>query len=284
MRLTVRQNLSVFAQLYAVADIDERIAELAADLELTEFLDRPTGKLSAGQKTRVSLAKALLNQPGSPAARRADRLARSRHRRLGARPARALSPRAGRDRAARLAQHDRGRAAVRARHHHEDGPHRGRRHAGPPARPLRPRDAGRGVPRRRARARRRIARRRNDRQRRRPRLFRQPRRRHGAALLVSAALVLAARARPDLLADGADADVGLPAALRVAERRPLRARRRRVHRRGAAVGHPVPRPARIFDLVPRGNVVAQSRQPDDVAAAAGRVHRRADDHEHRAPG
>jgi ABC-2 type transport system ATP-binding protein len=63
MRLTVRQNLSVFAQLYAVADIDERIAGLAADLELTEFLDRPTGKLSAGQKTRVSLAKALLNRP-----------------------------------------------------------------------------------------------------------------------------------------------------------------------------------------------------------------------------
>ncbi len=62
-RLTVRQNLSVFAQLYAVADIDERIKSLAADLELTEFLDRPTGKLSAGQKTRVSLAKALLNRP-----------------------------------------------------------------------------------------------------------------------------------------------------------------------------------------------------------------------------
>src|SRR6195256_5795114 len=40
MRLTVRQNLSVFAQLYAVADIDERIASLAAELELTEFLDR----------------------------------------------------------------------------------------------------------------------------------------------------------------------------------------------------------------------------------------------------
>ena len=63
MRLTVRQNLSVFAQLYAVPDIDERIASLAADLDLTEFLDRPTGKLSAGQKTRVSLAKALLNKP-----------------------------------------------------------------------------------------------------------------------------------------------------------------------------------------------------------------------------
>ena len=63
MRLTVRQNLSVFAQLYAVDDIDRRIAELAAELDLTEFLDRPTGKLSAGQKTRVSLAKALLNRP-----------------------------------------------------------------------------------------------------------------------------------------------------------------------------------------------------------------------------
>jgi len=63
MRLTVRQNLSVFAQLYAVKDIEGRIARLAAELDLTEFLDRPTGKLSAGQKTRVSLAKALLNEP-----------------------------------------------------------------------------------------------------------------------------------------------------------------------------------------------------------------------------
>ena len=63
MRLTVRQNLSVFAQLYAVPDIRERIASLAAELDLTEFLDRSTGKLSAGQKTRVSLAKSLLNRP-----------------------------------------------------------------------------------------------------------------------------------------------------------------------------------------------------------------------------
>jgi ABC-2 type transport system ATP-binding protein len=63
MRLTVRQNLSVFAQLYAVPDIAGRIATLAAELDLAEFLDRPTGKLSAGQKTRVSLAKALLNRP-----------------------------------------------------------------------------------------------------------------------------------------------------------------------------------------------------------------------------
>jgi len=62
-RLTVRQNLSVFAQLYGVADIPARIGELAAALDLVEFLDRPNGKLSAGQKTRVSLAKALLNRP-----------------------------------------------------------------------------------------------------------------------------------------------------------------------------------------------------------------------------
>jgi ABC-2 type transport system ATP-binding protein len=63
MRLTVRQNLSVFARLYAVPDVKARIAVLAADLDLAEFLDRPLGKLSAGQKTRVSLAKALLNNP-----------------------------------------------------------------------------------------------------------------------------------------------------------------------------------------------------------------------------
>jgi ABC-2 type transport system ATP-binding protein len=63
MRLTVRQNLSVFGQLYAVPDLNGRIAGLATELELTEFLERPTGKLSSGQKTRVSLAKALLNRP-----------------------------------------------------------------------------------------------------------------------------------------------------------------------------------------------------------------------------
>ena len=63
MRLTVRQNLTVFARLYGVDHIGGRIAELAGELDLTDFLDRPTGKLSAGQKTRVSLAKALLNRP-----------------------------------------------------------------------------------------------------------------------------------------------------------------------------------------------------------------------------
>src|SRR5438477_7160058 len=63
MRLTVRQNLTIFGRLYAVQHLGDRIAQLAADLDLDEFLDRPNGKLSAGQKTRVALAKALINQP-----------------------------------------------------------------------------------------------------------------------------------------------------------------------------------------------------------------------------
>jgi ABC-2 type transport system ATP-binding protein len=62
-RLTVRQNLNVFGRLYGVPDLKERIGSLAADLDLNEFLDRPNGKLSAGQKTRVALAKALINEP-----------------------------------------------------------------------------------------------------------------------------------------------------------------------------------------------------------------------------
>ena len=63
MRLTVRQNLTIFGRLYAVENLRERIEKLAADLDLGDFLDRANGKLSAGQKTRVALAKALVNQP-----------------------------------------------------------------------------------------------------------------------------------------------------------------------------------------------------------------------------
>jgi ABC-2 type transport system ATP-binding protein len=63
MRLTVRQNLEVYARLYGVRDFRAAIAASAAELRLAELLDRPYGKLSAGQRTRVSLAKALLNRP-----------------------------------------------------------------------------------------------------------------------------------------------------------------------------------------------------------------------------
>ncbi|SNB68563.1 ABC-2 type transport system ATP-binding protein [Arboricoccus pini] len=63
MRLTVRQNLRIYAGLYGIERPHERIAQLARDLDLESFFDRATGRLSAGQKTRVMLAKALINEP-----------------------------------------------------------------------------------------------------------------------------------------------------------------------------------------------------------------------------
>jgi ABC-2 type transport system ATP-binding protein len=63
MRLTVRQNLEVFGRLYGVRSLAHRIGQIAGELRLTDLLERPYGKLSAGQKTRVSLAKALINEP-----------------------------------------------------------------------------------------------------------------------------------------------------------------------------------------------------------------------------
>jgi len=62
-RLTVRENLTVYARLYGIVDIKGRIATLSEDLQIGRFLGRPYGQLSAGEKTRVMLAKALLNEP-----------------------------------------------------------------------------------------------------------------------------------------------------------------------------------------------------------------------------
>jgi ABC-2 type transport system ATP-binding protein len=62
-RISVRENLQVYGHLYNVRGLSARIARLAEELQLTEFLDRPAGELSAGQKTRVALAKALINTP-----------------------------------------------------------------------------------------------------------------------------------------------------------------------------------------------------------------------------
>ncbi len=62
-RLTVRQNLSVYAGLYGLADVRARLARVAEELYLAELMDRPYGQLSAGQKTRVAIAKSLLNEP-----------------------------------------------------------------------------------------------------------------------------------------------------------------------------------------------------------------------------
>lgn len=62
-RLTVRENLTVYARLYGIIDIPARIAALGEELQIGRFLKRPYGQLSAGEKTRVVLAKALLNEP-----------------------------------------------------------------------------------------------------------------------------------------------------------------------------------------------------------------------------
>lgn len=62
-RLTSRENLMVYGKLYGIPRPADRLAELAGDLAIDGFLDRPFGELSSGQKTRVSLAKSLLNKP-----------------------------------------------------------------------------------------------------------------------------------------------------------------------------------------------------------------------------
>jgi ABC-2 type transport system ATP-binding protein len=62
-KLTVKQNLEVYARLYGVNKKAERIEELVEDLNLSGFLNKRTGELSSGQKNRVSLAKSLINKP-----------------------------------------------------------------------------------------------------------------------------------------------------------------------------------------------------------------------------
>ena len=62
-KLTVKQNLEVYARLYGVREIKERIEEMINDLNLQKIIDKKTGELSSGQKNRVSLAKSLINKP-----------------------------------------------------------------------------------------------------------------------------------------------------------------------------------------------------------------------------
>ncbi len=62
-RLTVRENLLFYGRLYGVARLKHRVEEIASQMQVAQFLDRQAGKLSAGQKTRVALAKALINKP-----------------------------------------------------------------------------------------------------------------------------------------------------------------------------------------------------------------------------
>jgi len=62
-KLTVKQNLIVYGKLYSVKNLNERINFLSNELRIEEFLNTITGELSSGQKNRVSLAKALINDP-----------------------------------------------------------------------------------------------------------------------------------------------------------------------------------------------------------------------------
>ena len=62
-KLKVKQNLIVYGKLYNVKNLNERIDSLASKLRLKDLLDKITGELSSGQKNRVSLAKALINDP-----------------------------------------------------------------------------------------------------------------------------------------------------------------------------------------------------------------------------
>ena len=62
-KLTVKENLIVYAKLYGVNKTSQRIEYLSEKLRLDEFIDKKTGELSSGQKNRVSLAKALINEP-----------------------------------------------------------------------------------------------------------------------------------------------------------------------------------------------------------------------------
>ena len=62
-KLTVEENLKVYGRLYGVKNLKDRIYNLMKKLNLTQFITRKTGELSSGQKNRVSLAKALINDP-----------------------------------------------------------------------------------------------------------------------------------------------------------------------------------------------------------------------------
>ena len=62
-RLSVMENLSIYARLYNVKNIKDRLEEIYDYFELYDLLGKKTGELSSGQKTRVALAKALINKP-----------------------------------------------------------------------------------------------------------------------------------------------------------------------------------------------------------------------------
>ncbi|MEE8622824.1 MAG: ABC transporter ATP-binding protein [Alphaproteobacteria bacterium] len=62
-RLTVAENLTVYARLYGLTKVSRRVRQICEELAIAPLMARPLGNLSAGQRLRVALAKALLNEP-----------------------------------------------------------------------------------------------------------------------------------------------------------------------------------------------------------------------------
>jgi len=62
-RMTVQENLNVFARLYGIDHARERIAAMLERFDVARLRDKPIARLSSGENTRVGLAKALLNDP-----------------------------------------------------------------------------------------------------------------------------------------------------------------------------------------------------------------------------
>tara|TARA_A100001011_G_C14283441_1_gene832558 strand:+ start:114 stop:848 length:735 start_codon:yes stop_codon:yes gene_type:complete len=62
-KLSVKENLEIYARLYGIKNLKDRISEITKDLNLDSFINKKTGELSSGQKNRVSLAKSLINKP-----------------------------------------------------------------------------------------------------------------------------------------------------------------------------------------------------------------------------
>ena len=264
-RLSVAENLRVYGYLYGVRGLEARILELAAQLDLRELLPRPAGQLSAGQKTRVALAKALINRP--------DIL-------LLDEPTASLDPDTGDMVRSWLERYraESGCTILLASHNMGEverlcdtvlmlktGRDRRSGVADGVAGPLRAGRSGRGVPRHRTQ----------------PESGGMTPTAHlGADVPASGAVspVLAARARAGVLAGAADVHLGVHREL------PDGARRQRggdggerAARRGAAVGGGAAQPDGGGDQLPRGAVVAQSgpslRQPDPALGNAGRAGR-----------